>query len=41
MTCKRIAGKTVEKWTLERHGRGVRVWDRVNLRPKRVFIRKA
>lgn len=34
-TCKRVAGPKKERWS------GVRVWDRVNLRPKRVFVRPA
>ena len=33
-TCKRIAGKGSDSWT------GKRVWDTVNLRPKRVFVRR-
>jgi len=32
-TCKRVGGKGSEKWS------GTRVWDRVNLRPKRVFMK--
>jgi hypothetical protein len=32
-TCKRVAGKGSDSWT------GKRVWDTVNLRPKRVFCR--
>lgn len=32
-TCKRTAGKSSDSWT------GKRVWDRENLRPKRVFMR--
>ena len=34
-TCKRVAGKGTDNWT------GKRVWDTVNLRPKRVFCRLA
>lgn len=34
-TCKRISGKGSDSWT------GRRVWDTVNLRPKRVLCRKA
>lgn len=34
-TCKRVAGKGTDSWT------GKRVWDTVNLRPKRVFCRSA
>lgn len=32
-TCKRVAGKSTDSWT------GKRVWDTINLRPKRVFLR--
>jgi hypothetical protein len=32
-TCKRVAGASSDTWT------GKRVWDTVNLRPQRVFIR--
>ena len=32
-TCKRVAGKGTDSWS------GKRVWDRVNLRPKNVFVR--
>lgn len=32
-TCKRVAGTGTDSWT------GKRVWDTVNLRPKRVFIK--
>ena len=31
-TCKRQSGKSTDGWS------GVRVWDRVNLRPKNVFM---
>ena len=34
-TCKRVAGKGSDSWT------GKRVWDTKNLRPKRVFVKKA
>jgi hypothetical protein len=33
-TCKRIAGKGTDGWS------GQRVWDRENLRPKRVFVKR-
>lgn len=33
-TCKRTAGKGTDSWG------GKRVWDKVNLRPKRVFIKE-
>lgn len=33
-TCKRTAGKSTDSWT------GKRVWDVINLRPKRVFIKR-
>lgn len=33
-TCKRVAGKGTDSWS------GKRVWDTINLRPKRVFVRK-
>lgn len=33
-TCKRIAGKGTDSWG------GQRVWDRINLRPKLVFIKE-
>lgn len=33
-TCKRIAGKGTDNWT------GKRVWDTVNLRPKKVFLKE-
>lgn len=32
-TCKRVGGKSTDTWS------GKRVWDTVNLRPKRVFVR--
>lgn len=32
-TCKRVGGVGTDSWT------GKRVWDTINLRPKRVFIR--
>jgi hypothetical protein len=34
-TCKRIGGKGTDSWT------GRRIWDTVNLKPKRVFVRWA
>lgn len=39
-TCKRVAGETTESWVYERGGRGVRVWDMENLRPKLLLVRK-
>jgi len=33
-TCKRVAGISTDSWG------GMRVWDKVNLRPKKVFVRK-
>lgn len=32
-TCKRVAGESTDSWS------GKRVWDTINLRPKRVFAR--
>ena len=32
-TCKRVSGISTEKWS------GVRVWDKVNLRPKDVYMK--
>lgn len=40
-TCKRVAGDSKEKWTKDRGGGGVRVWDTVNLRPKLIFCKRA
>ena len=34
-TCKRVAGQGTDSWS------GKRVWDTVNLRPKRVFVKWA
>lgn len=33
-TCKRMAGQGTDSWS------GKRVWNRINLRPKRVFCRR-
>ncbi len=33
-TCKRVAGKSNEKWS------GKRVWDKTNLRPKLIFVKR-
>jgi len=33
-SCKRVAGESTDSWT------GSRVWDTVNLRPKRVFCKR-
>lgn len=39
-TCKRVAGEATEKWIKDKGGKGIRVWDTENLKPKLVLAYK-